>query len=1276
MEIEPLRRIGYSLTQNQMQTYLDKYSAAAQSATNSTRSLTNAMSENSNAAILNSNFIGAKVTALNDAQKEELRYVMILEQSTLAQGDMARTLNSPANQLRILRQQINLTARAIGNIFIPALNKIVPVAIALLRVIRNVINAIANLFGFTIPEVDYSGLTAGLSDVSTGADDVSDGLDDVGSSAKKAKEAVDDLLGPMDELHILQENTDSGSGSGGSGSGGTGGVGDLGGDLFDSLPSYDMFSDAINDNIDAIQKKIEDLLPWIAAIATEFAAWKIGSAVVKGINAVKAALEALGLSVDGLSKKELIKKALAGTALVIAITADLAGMYDELINGADWGNVGLQIGSSIVGGIASYIFGGKKLLALFEFADGLKNIAVAAKELNSGDTSLPVLTQGLWGVLEAAAGTTIGIPILAGALGNLGVISGETVLALETAAPAIGLAVAAIGVAVLGLSYLTSDALQPVDAFAGKWVETTDEFGNTQQTWVEVSETTKEAVGSFLDTFYELVPLVEEVEWSKIAPTDEQVAAIADKLATLKETVLSGMEEQKESQISALESLNEATGGAYTDILDKVNTYYENKEAKITDAETTINSIMQTLAEEGRTATEEEQQKLNDALKTIGEEGVTSLTSSAAESELILSNLKNNTETLSTQAAAAVIKAAKERHDTTIELAQEEYDSQVQAAEELLATGQITADEYDQMCKDAKTSFDDAKKSADDNFTAIKETAEEKMGEMKNAVDTNTGESRTVFEKWFLDTADSLDTWVDNMKTGFGGWKTDTGTTITTWVSDYDTKLDTFFTNLQTNAGIKLENVKTKFKNIKEDLKNINWLETGKAILDGLFNGIFNGLGTKISSFVKDFKDKVKSAFEIHSPSKLMETEVGYYVGSGIVSGMQTGVDKTIKGAMSDMKDTLSELVELGEVGEDVAQKYIDTYTNALQKHGNRIVQAADDVNGDLEDTIDKGATDVLKTMSDLTNQLIDKGLVGTDIGDTLINTLKESLEDGKDEITNVAQDIADSVQKVFNGISYDPNIDYQALINQAEEIGDTVSAAMYEQIRNAKISGEGLSWEQTNKYEDMYPQVETISKDTSDTLANIKSLLDTETKSATSDSEYYKLSEDNTKEYVDKIIDSAKSMITDIESQLKTQYTDMRNMIQTNFSEAISAIKNIRIQIYNNYYTSSLSSSSSSKKSTKGYATGGFPSMGDLFVANEAGAEMVGTIGSKTAVVNNDQIVQAVSQGVAQAVSAVMSNQNQQPIDLYLDGEKIYSNQQKVARNKGVKFNMGAFAR
>ena len=97
-------------------------------------------------------------------------------------------------------------------------------------------------------------------------------------------------------------------------------------------------------------------------------------------------------------------------------------------------------------------------------------------------------------------------------------------------------------------------------------------------------------------------------------------------------------------------------------------------------------------------------------------------------------------------------------------------------------------------------------------------------------------------------------------------------------------------------------------------------------------------------------------------------------------------------------------------------------------------------------------------------------------------------------------------------------------------------------------------------------------------------------------------------------------------------------------------------------------------------YAKGGFPDFGQMFIAREAGPELVGNIGSRNAVVNNDQIVESVSAGVYQAVLAALGGNGDDDgsdtkIIINLDGEKIYENQQKIARNRGYNLGMGVFS-
>lgn len=88
-------------------------------------------------------------------------------------------------------------------------------------------------------------------------------------------------------------------------------------------------------------------------------------------------------------------------------------------------------------------------------------------------------------------------------------------------------------------------------------------------------------------------------------------------------------------------------------------------------------------------------------------------------------------------------------------------------------------------------------------------------------------------------------------------------------------------------------------------------------------------------------------------------------------------------------------------------------------------------------------------------------------------------------------------------------------------------------------------------------------------------------------------------------------------------------------------------------------------------YADGGFPTSGQMFIARENGAEMVGSIGSRTAVANNDQIVEAVSQGVAQAVSSVMNSNGQTTVNLIINddvfGRAVIKSANKTMKNTNL---------
>lgn len=374
-ELEPLRRLGYDLSVARLQQ--EAYTLG----------------------------IEKKVSAMTQAEKAELRYYAIMTQVTTAQGDMARTLNAPANQLRVLQAQVTQCARAIGNIFIPALNAILPYAIAVAKVIRLIANTIASLFGFALPEIDYSGIGATVGGVADSTQDIGDGL---GDATKKAKELKNALLG-IDELNIISPPEDtSGSGAGGIGDIGGGGLG------FD-LPTYDFLDGAISSKVDEIVQKMKEWLglnkeidSWadlfdtrlgkilltVGAIGAGLAAWKIAKSVAdfvkyitsfKGFGAGWAGLGALGLLSD--------------------LNEFIGYFQDFLENGATFQNVVGMI-SEFTGAIGDclIILGNLKIGGALKVVQGIGEIAVAIKDISESGVNWENANTAIRGLTNIAIG--------------------------------------------------------------------------------------------------------------------------------------------------------------------------------------------------------------------------------------------------------------------------------------------------------------------------------------------------------------------------------------------------------------------------------------------------------------------------------------------------------------------------------------------------------------------------------------------------------------------------------------------------------------------------------------------------------------------------------------------------------------------------------------------------------------------------------------------------------------------------------------------------------
>lgn len=183
--------------------------------------------------------ISKSVRNMSQGEKMALRYSVMLKQTTLAQGDFAKTINSPANQLKIIGERFVTLSRNIGTLFIPTLTKILPLMNAFLRVLNEMVASLAKLFGYEAPKI---GSADGLKSVTDDADSATDAVEGVGKAMKG-------LTSGMDELNVL--NTDT------TGAGGTGAI--AGGAEYD-LTGYDNLSDKVISTSDKMYESINKAL--------------------------------------------------------------------------------------------------------------------------------------------------------------------------------------------------------------------------------------------------------------------------------------------------------------------------------------------------------------------------------------------------------------------------------------------------------------------------------------------------------------------------------------------------------------------------------------------------------------------------------------------------------------------------------------------------------------------------------------------------------------------------------------------------------------------------------------------------------------------------------------------------------------------------------------------------------------------------------------------------------------------------------------------------------
>ena len=363
-EIEPIRRLGVDLSQARLQQELLALG------------------------------FNKQVSSLSQADKAVLRYIAIMKQTANVQGNLAQTIQSPANQIKILKAQLDMLAKSVGSLLYPAMKSILPPLIAAVQLIREFVQWVAKLMGVKVVFTDFT-----KSADSVGG--IGDAMDDTTDSTKKAAKALKDYTMGFDELNIIDPT------QGSSGSGGGASAGNILGDV--DLSGYDMFkqyNEELAKQIDAIKQKIKDMLPIIGAIAAALALWKI--------------VDFLTDIATAISKMTELQK----LALSIATVVIEASLIFSFAKGyASSGNPLELLGEVVSAAFGSFVLwrtmgaDGITLGMGIAFVASLAGLTYA---LGTGEANLGNASTWIQAALTTAFGSITGITLLT----NLGVAAG------------------------------------------------------------------------------------------------------------------------------------------------------------------------------------------------------------------------------------------------------------------------------------------------------------------------------------------------------------------------------------------------------------------------------------------------------------------------------------------------------------------------------------------------------------------------------------------------------------------------------------------------------------------------------------------------------------------------------------------------------------------------------------------------------------------------------------------------------------------------------------
>lgn len=773
--------------------------------------------------------IEQSVRTMTEAQKAQLRYITLIQKSNGIMGDMAKTIQSPANATRVLNAQMTQLRRAFGNIVSVLVTEFIPWIMAAVELVTEFAEKLAEAWGFEVMEFEAPDLELGA---------------EVEDETEQAEDALNELkkqLMGFDELNILKNDKDENK--------------EPEYDLGIDLPEYDFMKGLDGLDLEPYKENLRGILELAKLIGTAFTTWKISSSIFRflehgGWDTIMKVLSR-GRNLPVLQGQVATMadslKIAAGAALTIGgAFVETKSVTDALKEGFDWSNIlGTAGGSSAVIGGATLL--GKTIGKII----GVTIPGTAIGFIISGlamaiPAIIDLFKNGIdWGNgILTALGSTLtgaGVGAIIGMLGGpIGAVGGALI------GLAVGLIVDGVGAMV---DYFNDEAIPAVEIF--------DET---------ISEATRDAVEPFLEKTRELSNITFEWDVTGKVITEEDVELINRKVGEIAEIISSGLSADQNENLRLVSPLKDyMTDDQFKTISESINEYYRGAQRDLRFYEGEINKIFEEASKEKRALTSEEWSEINRIQSEMQDLGIQTLSQTQIEAETIMRNLKDNTTRVSLEQAGEIIKNAQKTRDETIKAAEDQYSKTKLEADNMLAIGAINQEQYDAIIKAANEAKENTITDAKTQYEEILKATKDKLGETSKYIDEKTGEIKNNWEVMWDDIGEAC-------KNGWEATAKFFTDTIPTWWDDtavpfFEEHIKKFFT--ETIPGW-IDDAK---KFIKEKWDAL-WISLDAKLKLPHFEWDANG-GAKATGWIKEALEFMKL------PTSLPSFNVEWYASGG-----------------------------------------------------------------------------------------------------------------------------------------------------------------------------------------------------------------------------------------------------------------------------------------------------------------------------------------------------------------------------------------------------------